>query len=206
MPSRLTKRAACTSFSIALMLSATLDGLSTLYAYHSAGTWDVESNPAFRGLGGTTSGTGGAVVLLFTMKAVTVGVAILWLRLTLRQVPGLYPQLGRELGFVRFANFLFSGVDVPWWKSLFLVPPISRLYRGLSVPVAMVIIFGGFSASVVNTFHLLNGFSGVVVFWLVVAGAGALAGLEMLRRDFLALSRDNNSPPSGSTNAAPPHR
>jgi hypothetical protein len=132
------------------------------------------------------------------MKATTVVVAILWLRLTLRQVPGLYPQLGRELGFVQFANFLFYGVDVPWWKSLLFVPPIRRLYRGLSVPVVMAIILGGFSASVVNTFHLLNGFLGVVMFWLVVAGAGALAGLEMLRQDFLALSRDNNSQPVSS--------
>jgi hypothetical protein len=79
------------------------------------------------------------------------------------------------------------------------------LYRGLSVPVAAVIILGGFSASVVNTFQLLNGSSDVVVFWVIVAGIGVIAGLEMLRRDFLALSRDNNSQPAGAAKAAPPH-
>ena len=206
MTSLLRKRAACTSFSIALILSAALDALSTIYASHSAGTWDVEINPAFRGLRGATSGALGPGFLLFAMKAAIVGFSILWLRLTLNQVPDLYPQLGRQLGFIQFANFLFCGAEVRGWRSLFFVPPLSRLYRGLSVPVSLVIILGGVSASVVNTFHLLDGFSGVVMFWLVVAGIGAFAGLELLRRDFLELSRHNSSQPTASPNAASPHQ
>ncbi len=204
MPSLLRKPAVCSYFSIVLILSAALDALSTLYATHWAGTWDVESNPAFRWLNGTTSETEGSVVLLFAMKAATVGVSILWLRLTLSQIPDLYPPLGKQLGFVQFAHFLFCGVDVAWWKSFFGIPSISRLYRGLSVPVAMIVILGGFSASVVNTFHLVsNDSSGVMIFWVVVAGVGALAGLEMLRRDFLALSRDHNGQPGAAPNGGP---
>jgi len=206
MPSLLRKRATFSCFSIALILSAALDVVSTVYAAHWAGTWDVEDNPVFRGLGRANSGMVGAVVLLLAMKVTMVGFLILWLRLTLSHVPDLYPQLGTQLGPVRFANFLFCGAEVRGWRSLFLVPPIGRLYRGLSVPVAMAITLGGFSASVVNTFHLLHGLSGVVIFWLVVAGGGAFAGLEVLRRDFLALSRNNSSQPAAPPNAASPHR
>lgn len=133
------------------------------------------------------------MALLFAMKAIVVGVSVLWLRLTLSRVPGLYPQLGMQLGFFQFANFLFCGVEFRGWRSLFLFPPFCRLYRGLSVPVTMTIILGQFSASVVNTFQLLQGFLGVVIFWLVVAGVGLVAGLEILHRDFLALSRNQSS-------------
>ncbi len=204
MVSLLRRPAACSYLSIALILSAALDAVSTLYAVRRAATWDVETNPVFRGLRGTTSGTESSVVLLFAMKTATVGVSILWLRLTLRRVPDLYPPFGKQLGLVQFAHFLFCGIDVPWWKSLFHVPPISRLYRGLSVPVVAVIILGGFSAAVVNTFHLLNSTSDVVVFLIVGAGAGTLAGLEFLRRDFLALSRDHHSQPGVPLNGGPP--
>ncbi len=193
MPSLLRKPTVFRCFSIALILSAVLDALSTIYVAHWAGTWDVESNPAFRGLWRPTSGTAGAVAWLLAMKATTAGVLVLWLRLTLRRVPDLYPQLGRQPGLLQFANFLYCGVEAHGWRSLLLVPRISRLYRGLSAPVAATVILGQFSASVVNTFHLLDGFTSVVVFWVVVAGVGALGGLEMLRRDFLAVSRDNNS-------------
>jgi hypothetical protein len=196
MLSWLRKRAAFNCFSIALILSAVLDALSTIYAWHLARTWDVEDNPVFRGLGRATSGTVSPVVLLFAMKATVVGILILWLRLTLRLVPGLYPQCGRQLGFSQFANFLFCGVEACGWKSIFIVPSMGRLYRGLSVPVAMVVIFGQFSASVVNTLQLLPGFSSVVIFWVAVAGVGALAGLEIIRRDFLALSQSSNSQPT----------
>jgi hypothetical protein len=173
-----------------------------MYACHFAGTWDVEDNPVFRGLGRATFGTVSPVVLLIAMKAATVGVLILWLRLTLSRVPELYPPLGRQLGFFQFANFLFCGVEVHGWRSFFLVPPVGRLYRGLSVPVSGASIVGMFSASVVNTFRLLHGFSGVVMFWLVVAGVGAFIGLEMLRRDFISLCRINSSQPPAPPNAA----
>jgi hypothetical protein len=196
MPSFLKKRATLGYISIALILSAVLDAVTTLYAFHSAGTWDVEDNPVFRGL--APASFGGAVAWLIAMKAIGVSVSILWLGLTLRQVPGLYPQLGMQLGFLQFANFLFCGVEFQGWRSLFLFPPIHRLYCGLSVPVTVTIILGGFSASVVNTFQLLQGFLGVVIFWLVVAGVGMLAGLEMLRRDFLGLSRNQSCQPSAS--------
>ncbi len=195
MPSLLTKRAAFRWFCIALILSAVLDELSTLYTAHWAGTWDVEDNPLFRGLWRPTSGTLGAVVLLLAMKATAIALLALWLRMTLGRVPDLYPPFGRQLGLFQFVNFLFCGVEVRGWRSLFVVPRISRLYRGLSVPVATAMILGGFSASVVNTFNLLDGFSGVIIFWVVVGGVGALAGLEILRRDFLALSRDKKSQP-----------
>jgi hypothetical protein len=191
MPSLLKKKAALGYISIALVVSAVLDALSTVYAFHSAGGWDVEANPLFRGL--APAKFGGAVALLFAMKAIVVGVSVLWLRLTLSRVPGLYPQLGMQLGFFQFANFLFCGVEFRGWRSLFLFPPFCRLYRGLSVPVTMTIILGQFSASVVNTFQLLQGFLGVVIFWLVVAGVGLVAGLEILHRDFLALSRNQSS-------------
>jgi hypothetical protein len=193
MPSLLRKREALNYFSIALILSAVLDALSTIYACHFAGTWDVEANPVFRGLERATTGTVSAVILLIAMKATSVGVLILWLRLTLSRVPDLYPPLGRQRGFFQFANFLFCGAEVRGWRSLFLVPPVSRLYRGLSVPVTVAAILGMCSASMVNTFHLLNGFSSAVIFWLVVAVAGAFAGLEMLHRDFFALCRNTSS-------------
>ena len=204
MPSLLKKRAALSYFSIALILSAVLDVLSTIYASHFAGTWDVEANPVFRGLGRATSGAVSAVAVLIAMKATSVGVLILWLRLTLSRVPDLYPPLGRQHGFFRFANFLFCGAEVRGWRSLFLVPPVSRLYRGLSVPVTVAGILGMLSASVVNTFQLLDGFSGAVMFWLVVAGAGGFAGLEMLRRDFFALSRNSRSQQDGAANGSQP--
>lgn len=205
MPSLLRKSTAFRCFSIALILSAVLDALSTIYIAHWAGTWYVEGNPAFRGLWRPTSGTVGAVAWLLAMKATTVGVLVLWLRLTLRRVPDLYPQLGRPPGLLQFANFLFCGVEVHGWRSLLLVPRISRLYRGLSAPVAATVILGQFSASAVNALHLLDGFISLVVFRVVVAGVGAFGTLEMLRRDFLALSRDNNSQSDGSANAASPH-
>jgi hypothetical protein len=206
MVSLLRRPAVRRYFSIALILSAALDALSTLYATHWAGTWDVEDNPAFRGLARATSGTVGPVGLLLAMKVATASLSILWLRLTLSHVPDLYPATGKQFGFVRFANFLFCGTDIRGWRSLFLLPQLSRLYRGLSVPVVMVIIVGGFSASVVNTFHLLRGTSGVIIFWVVVAGVGTLAGLEMLRRDFLALSRHDDGQPSASPNGGPAQR
>src|SRR5947207_2700842 len=105
MRSLLKKRAALGCFSTALILSAVLDALSTIYASHFAGTWDVEANPVFRGLGRATSGTVSPVALLIAMKATSVGVLILWLRLTLSRVSDLYPALGRQRAFFQFANF-----------------------------------------------------------------------------------------------------
>ena len=203
MPSLLRKRAAFNCFSIALILSAVLDALSTIYASRLAGTWDVEANPVFRGLGKATSGTVSGVVLLIAMKATTVGVLITWLRLTLSRIPDLYPPCDRQRGFFQFISFLFCGAEVRGWRSHFLVPPVSRLYRGLSVPVTVAAILGMFSASMVNTFHVLEGFCGVVGFWLVVAEAGAFAGLEMLRRDFLAICRNDSSQPARREDCPP---
>ncbi len=208
MPSLLRKRAAFGCLSIALILSAILDDLSTIYVWHSVGSSDVEANPAFRGLGRAMSATMSPVVLLIALKATGVGVLVLWLGLTLSRVPDLYPPRGGRHGFLPFANFLFCGVEVRGWRSLFLVPQVSRLYRGLSVPVAVAIILGQFSVSVVNTFQLLPGFFGAVMFWVCVGGCGALAGLELLRRDFLALSRNDGGqqtapPNAGSANAPP---
>ena len=160
MPSLLKKRAALSYFSIALIGSAVLDALSTINASHFAGTWDVEANPVFRGLGRATSGAVSAVAVLIAMKATSVGGLVLWLRLTLSRIPDLYPPLGRQHGFFQFVNFLCCGAEVRGWRSLFLVPPVSRLYRGLSVPVAVAAILGMLSASVVNTFQLLDGSSG----------------------------------------------
>ena len=197
MQSLLKKRATLNCFLAALILSAALDALSTLYAAHWAGTWDVEANPVFRGLARATSGMISPVVLVFALKAITVGVLTLWLRLTLSRVPDLYPPLGGQSGFFQFLNFLFCGVVVSGWRSFFLVPSVSRLYRGLSVPVTLTVILGTFSASIVNTFHLVDD---AVTFWVAVSGIGAFAGLEMLRRDFLTLSRYNNSQPGDAPN------
>ena len=193
MASLLRKRATINSFSIALIFSAFLDALSTVYAAHSAETWDVEANPVFRGLQRTVSGSLGPFGFLIAMKVVCVGVLILWLRLTLSRVSDLYPPLGRQDGFFQFSNFLFCGVDVRGWRSLFVFPRVSRLYRGLSVPVSVTAILGMFSASIVNVFHLLDGSGGALVFWVVVAMTGVCASLEMLRRDFRALCRDMGS-------------
>jgi hypothetical protein len=205
MPSLLKKRAALGCFSIALILSGVLDGLSTIYATHFAGTWDVEANPVFRGLWRATSGTVSPLALLIAMKATSVGILILWLRLTISRVPDLYPPLGRQHGFFQFSNFLFCGAEVRGWRSLFVVPPVSRLYRGLSVPVAVTAILGMLSVSIVNTLQLLDGFSGAVMFWLVSAGVGIFAGLETLRRDFFALSRNSSSQqPQAADPAHPP--
>ncbi len=190
------------TLSIALILSAILDDLSTLYVWHSVGTSDVEANPVFRGLGWVTSGTMSPVVLLVAMKATCAGVLVLRLRLTLSRVPDLYPPLGRQHTFLQFANFFFCGVEVRGWRSLFLVPQVRRLYRGLSVPV-VAIILGQCSVSVVNTFRLFPGFSNVVIFWVCVGVSGLIAGLEMLRRDFLTLSRSGNSQPTAAPTASP---
>jgi hypothetical protein len=162
----------------------------------------VEANPVFRGLGKATSGTVSPLALLIAMKATSVGVLILWLKLTLSRIPDLYPALGRQRAFYQFTNFLFCGTKVRGWRSFFLVPPVSRLYRGLSVPVTVAAILGMLSASIVNTFHLLDGFSDVVMFWVVVAGVGGFAGLEMLRRDFIALSRKSSSQQDGAANGS----
>ncbi len=208
MPLLLRKRAGFKCLSIALILSAILDDLSTVYVWHSVGTSDVEANLVFRGLGLATSATMSPVVLLIALKATGVGILVLWLGLTLSRVPDLYPPVGRAYSFFRFANFLFCGVEVRGWRSLFLVPRVSRLYRGLSVPVVVAMVLSQFSAFVVNTFQLLPGFSSVVIFWVCVGGFGALAGLEMLRRDFLALSRNDDrqqtAPPNAGSADYPP--
>src|SRR5215469_13222782 len=168
----LTKRAVLTCFSIALILAAALDAASTVYVCLSVGTWNIEDNPVFRALGGARTGTAGALVVLFGLKAVTATVFILWLGLTLNQVRGLYPEPGSRNGFFRFINFYFCGREVRGWKAFFIVPPIGRLYRGLSVPVAVVVILGEVSASVTNTFAPYDGLRGVVEFWLTVTVVG----------------------------------
>lgn len=206
MPFLLRKQAVFRCASVALILSAVLDDLSTLYVWHSVGTPDGEANPVFRGLGQVTSGTMSPVVLLTAMKAACVGVLILWLRLTLSRVAELYPPPGRQQNFLQFANYFFCGVEARGWRALFLVPQVRRLYCGLSVPVVVAIILGQLSVSVLNTFQLLPGFSGAVIFWACVGGFGAIAGLEMLRRDFLGVSRSGGSQPTGAPRAASPHR
>ncbi len=207
MASLLEKRAALRCFSIALILSAALDALSTIYACHFAGSWEVEANPVFRGLGQATSGAVKPVLLLIAMKVATVAGLILWLRSTLSRLPDLYPALGRQLSFFQFANFLFSGVEARGWRSLFLVPPLRRLCRGLcyalSVPVSVTVILAMLSASIVNTFHLLDGLSAVIIFWAAVSVVGEFAGLELLRRDFFALSRNHTRQPGGRNDWPP---
>ena len=188
MSSLLIRRTTLLWFSFALLVSGALDLASTMYAIHPAGGWDGEANPVFRGLGGTKSSDEVAVILLLGIKMTAVCLVILWLTLVMRRIPELYPSFKRELGLFRFGNLIFYGRDVPWWKTLFGVPSFKRLFLVLSVPAAVALVVSGVAASVTNTFGLLHFSFAVVMFWAAMGGAGALLGIEFLRRDFLRLS------------------
>jgi len=188
MASILKKRTTLIWFAIALLVSAALDCVSTVYGINRIGGWHGEANPVFRALLGNEASNVAAVSLLICIKVIASSLAILWIAKVMVRIPDLYPQLGEKYGFFRFANNIFYGKDVPWTTSLFGIPPFNRIATCLSVPVATTIIVSGVAASITNTFGLLAGYSSVVAFWISTALLGIIFGMEFLRRDFLQLS------------------
>ena len=185
MSSFFASRRVIVIFAFAFLVSALVDVGSTVLAFRRMGGAGGEANPVFRALGAHEGDVESAVQVLIAIKVVCSGIVLFWLAIIRSKIPLIYPQGNERFGFLRFANHLFYGKDVPWWKSLFGMPPMRRMMVVMCIPVAMAIILSGLVASVSNTFGLVTGQLGVVLIWVVSGVAGCLLGLEMMRRDFL---------------------
>jgi len=184
MSSALKKRTTRILATSALLVAAALDVGSTLLAFQRMGGVHGEANLLFRAFGGHESSDQIAVVLILSIKAVASGLAILWIWLGMRRIPTLYPQTDGHFGFIRFANHLMYGKDVPWWIALFGIPPFKRFVGCAGLPIIMAIVVSSVAASVTNTFGLITSYPGVFLLWVIGSTAGVLLAVFFMYWDF----------------------
>ena len=175
--------------SIILIVSNGLDFLSTVIPLSQSGQWHREANPVFRVFYGTSIGQISPFVLLLCLKVVVVIFFIWWLGVSMKRIPDNYPPLGNKFGLIAFMNWVAYGRQVSWWKSMFGVPPMRRFMPILSVPISTAVAFSTLVASITNTYGLIHGRMMIWVFWVTTAITGAILGMELMRRDYLSLSR-----------------